>query len=283
MKKILVPCDFSESSLHAYEFALNLAEKAHAEVFVLKIIDLPFMYETSFGATPEYVDPSTLKYLEEDSINKFETIKSRYARKDKVTFSILRGSVTFMVQRFAEDNKIDLIVMGTRGASGWKEYWIGSNTEKVVRYSPVPVLAIRKSFDISKIKNIVFPTTLHLDQNELISRVKELQFFFSATLHLLLVNTPGNMLRTKEEMDLMEEFARHYNLSHYTLNTRNDFSEQDGIINFTHEVKADMIAMGTHGRRGLAHLFMGSVTEDVVNHVDCPIWTYSVRNKNNKN
>ncbi len=160
MKKILVPCDFSESSLHAYEFALNLAEKAHAEVFVLKIIDLPFMYETSFGATPEYVDPSTLKYLEEDAINKFETIKSRYARKDKVTFSILRGSVTFMVQRFAEDHKIDLIVMGTRGASGLKEYWIGSNTEKVVRYSPVPVLAIRKSFDISKIKNIVFPTTL---------------------------------------------------------------------------------------------------------------------------
>jgi len=282
MKKILVPCDFSESSIQAYEFALNLAEKAHAEVFVLKVIDLPFMYETSFGPTPEYVDPSTLKYLEEDAINKFESIKSRFARKDKVTFNILRGSVTFMLQRYAEDNKIDLIVMGTRGASGWKEYWIGSNTEKVVRYSPVPVLAIRKSFDLSKIKNIVFPTTLHLDQNELISRVKELQFFFSATLHLLLVNTPGNMLRTKEEMDLMEEFARHYNLSHYTLNTRNDFSEQDGIINFTHEIKADMIAMGTHGRRGLAHLFMGSVTEDVVNHVDCPIWTFSVRNKNSK-
>ncbi len=75
-------------------------------------------------------------------------------------------------------------------------------------------------------------------------------------------------------MDLLEEFARHYDLSHYTLNTRNDFSEQDGIINFTHEIKADMIAMGTHGRRGLAHLFMGSVTEDVVNHVDCPIWTF---------
>ena len=82
------------------------------------------------------------------------------------------------------------------------------------------------------------------------------------------------MLRTSEEMDLMEEFTRHYTLTNYSLNTRNDFSEQDGIINFAHEIKADMIAMGTHGRRGLAHLFMGSVTEDVVNHVDCPIWTY---------
>jgi hypothetical protein len=78
-------------------------------------------------------------------------------------------------------------------------------------------------------------------------------------------------------MDMMEEFARHYALSNYTLNTRNDFSEQDGIINFAHEIKADMITMGTHGRRGLAHLFMGSVTEDVVNHVDCPIWTYVIK------
>jgi len=282
MKKILVPCDFSESAQQAYEFAMNLAALAHAEVFVLKVIDLPFMYETSFGATPEFVNPGTFIYLEEDAASQFEKMKSKHPRKEKVSFSILRGSVTFMIQRFAEDNKIDLIVMGTRGANGLKEYWIGSNTEKVVRYSPVPVLAIRKSFDSSKIKNIVLPTTLHLDQNDLISRVKELQFFFSAKLHLLLVNTPNNMLRTKEEMDLMEEFARHYNITNYTVNTRNDFSEQDGIINFTHEIKADMIAMGTHGRRGLTHMFMGSVTEDVVNHVDCPIWTYSVRNKNNK-
>lgn len=85
------------------------------------------------------------------------------------------------------------------------------------------------------------------------------------------------MMRSAEEMDMMEEFARHYALSNYTLNTRNDFSEQDGIINFAHEIKADMITMGTHGRRGLAHLFMGSVTEDVVNHVDCPIWTYVIK------
>lgn len=277
MKKILVPCDFSESALQAYDFAMNLAVKSNAEVVVLKVIDLPFIYETSFGNNLEYFDPGTIKYLEDDANTNFEKMKSKHPRKDMVSFTTLRGSVTFTINQFAGENKIDLIVMGTRGASGLKEYWIGSNTEKVVRFSQVPVLAIRKSFDVSTIKNIVFPTTLHLDQKDLISRVKELQSFFSAKLHLLLVNTPNNMLRTKDEMDLMEEFARHYKLSNYTLNTRNDFSEQDGIINFAHELNADMIAMGTHGRRGLAHLFMGSVTEDVVNHVDCPIWTCLVK------
>jgi K+-sensing histidine kinase KdpD len=141
----------------------------------------------------------------------------------------------------------------------------------------VPVLAVRKTQALSQIKNIVFPTTLELNQIDLVKHVKNLQTFFSAMLHLLLINTPGNMQRTKDEMGMMEEYAHHHNVSNYTLNTRNDFYEQDGIINFAHEMKADMIAMGTHGRRGLAHLFMGSVAEDVVNHVDCPIWTYSIR------
>jgi hypothetical protein len=59
--------------------------------------------------------------------------------------------------------------MGTQGATGLKEYWIGSNTEKVVRYAAVPVLAIRKSFDVSGIKNIVFPSTMQLDQKDLIN------------------------------------------------------------------------------------------------------------------
>ena len=277
MKKILVPCDFSESAIQAYEFAMNLAAQSNAEVFVLKVIDLPFIYETSLGTTPEYFDPGIFKDLEEDAKKKFEELKSKHPQKEMVTFTAIRGAVTFTINQFAQDHQIDLIVMGTTGACGLKEYWIGSNTEKVVRFSHAPVLAVRKSFDVSEIKNIVFPTTLHLDQNDLVSQIKDLQLFFSAKLHLLLVNTPNNMLRTKDEIDLMEEFAKHYKLSNYTLSTRNDFNEHDGIINFAHEIKADMIAMGTHGRKGLAHLFMGSVTEDLVNHVDCPIWSYLVK------
>ena len=66
-------------------------------------------------------------------------------------------------------------------------------------------------------------------------------------------------------------------LKNYTLNVFNDPYEESGVINFAQEIDADMIAMGTHGRRGLAHLMSGSVAEDIVNHVDCPIWTYSIK------
>ncbi|MEK6782584.1 MAG: universal stress protein [Bacteroidota bacterium] len=277
MKKILVPCDFSEPALQAYSFAMNIAARTNAEVWVLKVIDLPFAYETSFGSPMYYFDPQILKDLAEEARNNFERMKSTHPRKDLVNFTTLQGPITLTIRQFIGDYKIDLVVMGTHGATGLKEYWVGSNTEKIVRFSNSPVLAVRKSFELNQIKNVVFPTTLQTDQIDLISRLTELQSFFSATLHLLLVNTPFNMNRTKDQMDMMKEFAIENKLKDYTLNTRNDFYEQDGIINFAHETKADMIAMGTHGRRGLAHLFGGSVAEDVVNHVDCPIWTYASR------
>src|SRR6185369_12583169 len=135
----------------------------------------------------------------------------------------------------------------------------------------------RKSFELKQIKNIVFPTALQLNQSDFVNRVKELQAFFGATLHILLVNTPYNFKRTKDDKELLEEYSKHYKLENYTLNVYDYYYAEDGIINFTHNIKADMIAMGTHARKGLAHLFIGSVAEEVVNHVDCPIWTYSLK------
>jgi hypothetical protein len=68
-----------------------------------------------------------------------------------------------------------------------------------------------------------------------------------------------------------------YMFSNCTTNIYNDLFEESGIVNFAHEVNADILVMGTHGRKGLSHIFAGSVTEDVVNHIDIPIWTLIVK------
>jgi nucleotide-binding universal stress UspA family protein len=84
MKKILVPCDFSDTALQAYDFAMNLAARANAEVLVLKVFDLPFLYETTFGATPQYFDIGILKDIEADAVTNFEKMKARHPRKEMV-------------------------------------------------------------------------------------------------------------------------------------------------------------------------------------------------------
>jgi nucleotide-binding universal stress UspA family protein len=63
----------------------------------------------------------------------------------------------------------------------------------------------------------------------------------------------------------------------YTLNTYSDISEVEGIINFAKSVSADLVAMRTHGRTGLAHIATDSIAEDVLNHIKCPIWTYKIK------
>jgi nucleotide-binding universal stress UspA family protein len=104
-------------------------------------------------------------------------------------------------------------------------------------------------------------------------KVKELQTFFNATLHILLVNTPARFMADAEAKKLLEEFAHNNKLANFTLNFRNGRTEEAGILAFADEVKADLVAMATHGRKGLAHLVSGSIAEDVVNHITCPIWT----------
>jgi hypothetical protein len=183
-----------------------------------------------------------------------------------------------MITDYAIENKIDLIVMGTHGSSGIREVLIGSNTEKIVRSATVPVIAIKDPINIKSIKNIVFPNTLIQNQEDLIMKIKALQNFFGATLHIVWINTLNNFTRDTITYQRLNEFAKRFMLKDFTLNVFNDPYEESGVINFAHMIKADMIAMGTHGRKGIAHFLNGSVAEDVVNHVDSPMWTYAIKN-----
>jgi nucleotide-binding universal stress UspA family protein len=277
MKKILVPCDFSAQAVEAFQFALKISTKTKGEVHVLKAIELPLMMVAGFDVQPYAYDPNLLRDLETDAFEKFKALQKKLPSASvPVIFSVRHEPPTVAIRQFVKENEIDLIVIGTKGSSGLNEYLIGSNTEKVVRSSSVPVFAIRKAVDLYNIKKIILPATLQLDQTEFINKVKELQSFFGASLEIVWINTPMNFKTGPESMELLEEFAKNYKLENYHLYVRNDTIEEDAITHFTKEIKGDMVAMATHGRRGLAHYLMGSVTEDVVNHIECPIWTFNL-------
>ena len=273
MKKILVPFDFSDPAIQAFRFALEIANQSKGEVILLNIVELPVMYDTVLMPTLNF-EEAFIKDMKANAEKNFKKMKTKWAKDGPdVSSFVAFGPTTLTISRFAEEKKADLIVMGTKGASGLKEFFVGSNTEKVVRRSPVPVIAVKKYAKASSIKNIVFPNTLGEDQEKLTMKVKALQEFFKARLHILYVNTPANFSQDATSKQHLSEFARRFMLKNFTLNVFNDFDQESGVINFAHEMGADMIAMSTHGRKGLNHLMNGSIAEDVVNHVDCPIWT----------
>jgi nucleotide-binding universal stress UspA family protein len=277
MKRILVPCDFSETSLQAFQFAIEIARKSGGRIMLLHIVELPVLHDTMLTPTV-YLEADYFKDLKAHAEKKFVKMKSKCLKEQiKVTSFVKLGPIPGTINGFAEEHKADLIVMGTQGATGLLDFFIGSNTEKVVRRSSIPVLVVRKSFKLNTINKILYPTTLLQEENHLVKYVKKLQDFFSATLYLLIVNTPHNLNRTLDEQAVMEKFAQRHKLTNYTINTKDNFYVANAIIDFAHEIKADMIVMGTHGRKGLSHLFMGSVAENVVNHLDCAIWTYPIK------
>lgn len=276
MKRILVPCDFSDPAVQAFKFAVDIAKESSGEVILLNVVELPVMHESVLMPTLSF-EEAFIKDMKAHAEKNFAKMKDKWAKEGpKVTSFVEFGGATPTIRDFVKDNKIDLMVMGTHGASGLKEFFVGSNTEKIVRTSEVPVIAIKSSVKISSIKNIVFPNTFGLEQEELTLKVKTLQNFFKATLHVLYVNTPSSFRRDIEVKKEMKAFAKRFMLKDYTLTIFNDYSEEEGLRNFVADTKADMVAMSTHGRRGINHLMSGSIAEDVVNHLTCPIWTYKI-------
>jgi nucleotide-binding universal stress UspA family protein len=273
MKTLLVPFDFSEPAIEALKFARQLAEKDNAKIELIHAIPLPVLNDSSVVMSFEQ------QYMRDQKGAALKKLNAEIGRwlkgKKNVSADVEFGSVVSVIERAINDSKAATVVMGTHGASGIKEYTIGSNAEKTVRNSTVPVIAVRKA--VKKISNIVFPTFPDDDQEEITLQVKELQEFFKAKLHILYVNTPALFHRDSDIRPKLEIFAKRYMFKNYTINIFNDISQAEGIINFTSDLKDAMVAMRTHGRMGITHLAMGSVAEDVVNHIECPIWTLKVK------
>lgn len=278
MKNILVPCDFSEPAIHAFRFALDIAARSKGNVRLFHVIELPAIHDPIIMPVVT-LEQEFLKELKDKALARLSGMINEYAVPASVnaTAAVDFGSPSRMVAEFAQEESIDLIAMGSHGASGVKEFFIGSNAEKVVRRSSIPVLVI-KTYVGTPVRNIVFPNTLETEkQEDLIGKVKQLQSFFSARLHVLYVNTPTHFTADNITYGRLEAFAKKFGFTDYTLNVYNYPYEDSGIIQFADKISADLIAIGTHGRKGIAHFFNGSLAEDIVNHAQCPIWTYGIR------
>src|SRR5690606_16862043 len=173
-------------------------------------------------------------------------------------------------------NDVDFIVMGSHGASGFQEMFVGSNTEKVVRTSEVPVLVIKADTPEFKANNFVFASDFADEIKKPFPKMVEFAKFFNAHMHLVTINTPNNFKSTAVAQRIMEDFVEGYNLENYSLHIYNDTNVERGILNFANSIQADVIGMCTHGRTGFAHFFNGSISEDLVNHASRPVITVKI-------
>jgi nucleotide-binding universal stress UspA family protein len=273
MKKILVPCDFSVPAISAYRVALDLAAKAKGTVHVLHIVELPVLHDSVLMPALSF-EKALLRELRDKAIKRFEVIAKKYANaKVKVVFHALFGAIQTKVDDYIRKNGIDQVVMGSHGASGIREVFLGSNAEKMIRQARVPVLIV-KEYSKKPIASIVMPCSLDSDHQQLFfANVRTLQQFFNAKLHLVWINTPLTFTPDTTSRERLQYLATAAGLKNYTINVFSEYREEQGIIQFNKLVKGDMIAIGTHGRKGLDHVLLGSLSEDIANHATTWVWT----------
>lgn len=278
MKKILVPCDFSRPAEEAFRFAVNIAHKNKSEIHLLNVVDSSFANAGSSELSHiAGFNGIFIQKLEQQLHGKFQELKTKYAGEDiPVSFTMEVGSLAQNIDHYIAEKKIELVVMGTNGASGLKELFVGSNTEKIVRHSRVPVVAVPLGPHIDSIKDIVFPVDPADDPTNFLKELHFIQNLYQAKLQILWINTPNIFKSDAEAMEDLRDFAEECHLHDYKLNVRSDHSEHEGILHFASEIKASLIFMPTHGRKGVRHWLAGSITENVVNHVQCPVWTCSI-------
>ncbi|MEC4115654.1 universal stress protein [Myroides phaeus] len=274
MKKILVPTDFSSQAYNAIKIAAVLAKKSNSEILLLHVLDLPQQGSDSISKGSPIPEVMFFKNAAEHKLK--ELALSEIFNGVNVSTSLILERTSPGVVKTAETNDVDLIVMGSHGVSGAKEYFVGSNTQKVVRTSDIPVLVIKGDDEEFNINDIVFASDFSDNMKEPFKRILRLNSLLNANLHLLMVNTPNSFKPTHVAEEILNDFLQDTTDNSFDLSIYNDLNVEKGIINFSKKINADLITIATHGRTGLSHFFNGSISEDLVNHSKISVLTIKI-------
>ncbi|MFT6866328.1 MAG: nucleotide-binding universal stress UspA family protein [Cyclobacteriaceae bacterium] len=280
MKKILVPYDFSDVALHALNFAADLSRKTNGCcVTVIHVIDQPTPDTIKTMGIKNY-DPMEVVYIKQLIITmngKMKDLMADAKYKDiDLSYKIVLGQPFKEITSAIMTDGIELVVMGTSGTSGAEEFLVGSNAERMVRFSKCPVITISKATNVDTIQDIVFASNFHEVPQSFVNHIKRLQHVFDAKLRIVKINTPSSFTTTRHDMKHMNEFVQMAMITNYELEIYNHTNEEDGIVAYSEDIGADLIALGTNQRRGVGHFINGSIAEDVVNRSKVPVWTFGL-------
>lgn len=182
------------------------------------------------------------------------------------------GALYNAVRRIVTEDKVGLVVMGTKGATGLNEFLVGSNTEKVIRTAPCPVLAVPQQSGEFIPRRAVLTTTLQPGQSSAFAELAAWQQFFPMEIKVLYLNNPAELLEDDKIEATVRTLAEQAGLQNVSA-VRHEitFEEEETLLDYAKKEKADLIAMTTYQRRGLSHLLFGSLTEDTANHSTIPV------------
>ena len=268
MNKIVVAIDFSECSINAFLHALTIAEHTDGELVLLWV-------EKSTSEKEKYVDKS--KDPSKDVEIAFSDLISRYQHahpKVKISWKIRKGKIYKEVTDEARSQKAMLIVTGTHGASGFEEFWIGSNANKIVTASTCPVITIRGGFNIRRpLTKIILPIDSAEETRQKASFAGFMAKRHQAEIYVLKLYT-SKLKAMRHNVDLYcAQVTRHFEEEKIKFQVGQMDCENisDATIEYAKSIDANLIAVMTEQETTTANIFLGPYAHQIVNHSPIPV------------
>lgn len=279
---IAIATDFSETADRAVRIGGRLAQRFGSKVSLLHVFD-----PSPYVSLLEPRNPGEAEETMAGAARK-ELSKSREALLTDVEnvelVPLRHDSPAAGLGDWADENGVDLIVVGTRGRSGIVRMLVGSVAERIVRYASCDVMVVGTADDEWSPELLVAPTDFSMTANKGLEAASMLQKNLSAKLSLVHVyddtvpipSSSGKLEsadevagQLKAELDTLRK--AHFGEADVEVNVMAGANPAHVICKHAEKSDADLIVISTHGRTGLAHMFIGSVAEKVVRHAPCPV------------
>lgn len=262
MKNLLVPTDFSENAACALDYVVDIANRFGAHITILHAYHL---------VSSETVMVSVESIMKDDAeaemASLIDKLRPRLLAGATVEGKVVRGDAITCVARNAESMAIDLIVMGTQGASGLKEIFSGSTANGVISHSKVPVLAIPAGYSFKPLENIIFA----VDQGGLtlpgqVNALVELAKGYDARVRVFHKDTGESDKGIDPAIETILDGINHS--LHYELNAED---VHKSLTEFSVDYQADMLCMVRRKRSFFESIFHQSATRREVFQIKIPI------------
>ncbi len=269
MKKILVPTDFSDGAFNALIHALHIAKQFGAAIDIIHAYSIP---PTGTAVMVDLTDILRKNANEElvllrervDALNLSEGITINYLAE--------HGTVIDTLERSTRKHGSELVIMGTQGASGITEKWLGSNTAAAARNLNIPMIAVPAESPYQPYTNIVFATDFKIaDDKQTMNLVKDFVKNFEGRLRFLHVMDPDEKTDTATTTAFRERMHSEFGAPEPTFTFVVDEDIDEGIEDAIEQYGADLLITVRHEYGFFEGLFRSSVSQKIINAASLPI------------
>ncbi len=260
-RSILIPTDFSDNAWNAFVYASKLYANEACVFYFLHAWSL------SDSTTRTYITTAFVDTLEEETLKRLNKLKDRAERTTHNTnntfTSIFSGdSLRSAIKTAVKEHQIDIIVMGTKGATGSKEILFGSNTVNLLKTELCPILVVPKEFDFVIPKKIAFPTDFKRFYGEELLPIKHLAKLFNSKIRIVNITENKNLTKTQDyNLAMLKVYLENYSHSFHWIT--GDAKKTQGINVFIKELNIDILAMINYKHSLIERI----VNEPIVNKI----------------